>query len=67
MKIREAMNWLVDRNYIAQEITGGLGVPKYTALDTAFPDAARFAGELGALATKYAYNFDKRSRSLTQK
>lgn len=59
MKIREAMNWLVDRNYASQEITGGLAVPKYTALDTAFPDAARFAGELGALATKYAYNFDK--------
>ncbi len=59
MKIREAMNWMIDRNYISQEIAGGLAVPKYTALDTAFPDAARFAGELGAIATKYAYNFDK--------
>lgn len=59
MKIREAMNWVIDRNYVAQEIGGGLAVPKYTALDTAFPDAARFAGELGAIATKYAYNMDK--------
>jgi len=59
MKIREAMNLVVDRNYVVQEILGGLGVPKYTALDTAFPDAARNAGELGAIATKYAYNFDK--------
>ena len=58
-KIREAMNWIIDRNYVAQEIAGGLAVPKYTALDTAFPDAARFAGELGAIAAKYAYNFDK--------
>jgi peptide/nickel transport system substrate-binding protein len=58
-KIREAMNWAVDRNYVAQEIAGGLAVPKYTALDTAFPDAARNAAELGAIATKYAYNMDK--------
>jgi peptide/nickel transport system substrate-binding protein len=59
MAIREAMNWVVDRNYVAQEIAGGLAVPKYTALDTAFPDAARFAGNLGAIATQYAYNLDK--------
>lgn len=58
-KIREAMNWIVDRNYVAQEIAGGLAVPKYTALDTAFPDAARNAAVIGAIATKYAYNFDK--------
>jgi peptide/nickel transport system substrate-binding protein len=58
-KIREAMNWAIDRNYVAQEIQGGLAIPKFTALDTAFPDAARYAGVLGAIATKYAYNFDK--------
>jgi peptide/nickel transport system substrate-binding protein len=59
MKIREAMNWAVDRNYVSQEISGGLAVPKFTSLDTAFPDAARNAGLLGAIATKYAYNLDK--------
>jgi peptide/nickel transport system substrate-binding protein len=59
IKIREAMNWAVDRNYVSQEIAGGLAVPKFTALDTAFPDAARNAGLLGAIATKYAYNLDK--------
>ncbi len=59
MKIREAMNWMIDRNYIAQEIAGGLAVPKYTGFDTAFPDYARFAGEFGAIAAKYAYNLDK--------
>ncbi len=59
MKIREAMNWAIDRNYISQEIAGGLAVPKFTSLDTSFPDAARNAGTLGAIATKYAYNMDK--------
>ncbi len=57
--IREAMNWAIDRNYITQEIEGGLGVPKYTILNNAFPDAARFAPELAAIATQYAYNLDK--------
>jgi len=59
MQIREAMNWAIDRTYISEEIAGGLAVPKFTALDTAFPDAARFAGELGAIATKYAYSLEK--------
>ena len=29
---REAMHWLVDRDYIAQEILGGLAIPRYTCL-----------------------------------
>jgi peptide/nickel transport system substrate-binding protein len=28
-EIREAMNWLLDRDYIVQEIMGGLAIPKY--------------------------------------
>jgi hypothetical protein len=28
-KIREAVNWLIDRNYIAQEVTGGLAIPRF--------------------------------------
>jgi peptide/nickel transport system substrate-binding protein len=59
MKIREAMNWAVDRNYIVQQIQSGLGVQMYTALDPGFPDAARNAAALGAIATKYAFNMDK--------
>jgi peptide/nickel transport system substrate-binding protein len=59
MKIREAMNWAIDRNYIAQEIFGGLAVPKYTVLSSAFPDYARYADVISAIETKYAYNLDK--------
>ncbi len=59
MAIREAMNWAIDRTYITQEIEGGLGVPKFTILNGAFPDATRFAPELAAIATQYAYNLDK--------
>ncbi len=64
-KIREAMNWAIDRNYISQEIAGGLAVPKFTALDTAFPDAARNASVLGAIATKYAYDLSKAQTVVT--
>jgi peptide/nickel transport system substrate-binding protein len=59
MKIREAMNWAVDRNYIAQTIMGGLATPKFTVLDTAFPDYKRYSSIIGPLEAAYAYNFSK--------
>ncbi len=59
MKIREAMNWAIDRNYVVQEIFGGLAKPKYNPFTTAFPDYARYADLFSAIETKYAYNLDK--------
>jgi len=58
-QIREAMNWLVDRDYIAQEIYGGLSKPRYTALNTAFPDYAKVAGVAAEIETKYAYDLEQ--------
>ncbi len=58
-KVREAMNWLMDRNYIVQEIYGGLAVPKVTSLNSAFPDYARYIDTVRALEVKYAYNLDQ--------
>lgn len=58
-KIREAMNWAVDRSYISEEIMGGLAKPKFTALSSAFADYARYAGKMAEIETKYAYNLDK--------
>ena len=55
-KIREAMNWAIDRNYIAQEIAGGLAIPRYTAVDDVSPDGARYAADLASIVTKYGYN-----------
>jgi peptide/nickel transport system substrate-binding protein len=57
--IREAMNWAVDRNYIAEEIMGGLARPKYLALTGAFPDYARYADLIALVETKYAYDMEK--------
>jgi len=36
-KVREAMYYLIDRNYIVDEILVGLGVPRWTMLDPNFP------------------------------
>ncbi|WP_376789007.1 ABC transporter substrate-binding protein [Thermoflexus sp.] len=58
-QIREAMNWLIDRNYIAQEIYGGLATPKWLPLSSAFPDYARYVDVARALERQYAHNPDK--------
>lgn len=37
-KVREAMNKLIDRDYIAQELYGGLALPKTIMLNNAYVD-----------------------------
>ncbi len=58
-KIREAVNWLIDRNYVVEEIYGGLAIPKFLPITSAFPDYARYVDTVRALEAKYAYNMDK--------
>jgi len=58
-EIREAINMLVDRNYIIQEIYGGLAVPKFLPMNSAFPDYARYVDVARALEAKYAFNAEK--------
>lgn len=57
---REAMNWLIDRDYIVNEIMGGLGNPRVLGISTAGVDGTvRFEAEVAALETKYAHNTAK--------
>ncbi len=58
-KIREATNYLYDRNYINQEIYFGGGLPKFFAIQTNGPDYADLADVARGLESQYAYNFDK--------
>ena len=58
-KIREAMNWLIDRNYINQEIYGGGSLPKFFAITTNLVDYTGIVDVARGLETKYAYNLDK--------
>jgi peptide/nickel transport system substrate-binding protein len=57
-RVREAMNWLVDRDFIAQEIYGGLALPRWHALNIASGDYANLADVARALEAKYAYDKD---------
>lgn len=54
-RIREALNWLVNRRHIAEEIFGGLAVPRVLPLTTAFPDYARLAEPARALELRYQH------------
>ena len=58
-RIREAMNWLIDREYVASELYGGLAQPRYTALTTAFPDYARLVDVARQLEIEYSYDMDQ--------
>ena len=58
-KVREAMNWLIDRNYIVQEIFSGLAKVKFTSLNSSMPDYARYVATVRELEVKYAYNVDQ--------
>ena len=66
-QIREAMHWLVDRNYVVQEIYKGLAIPRYSVLTTVFPDYARYADLMRELEAKYAYDFEKADTVVTER
>ncbi len=58
-KIREAMNWLIDRNYINQEIYAGGSLPKLFGITTQLVEYTNLVDTARALEAKYAYNFEK--------
>jgi peptide/nickel transport system substrate-binding protein len=64
-KIREAMNMLLDRNYIVDEILGGMGVARLTVLNTASADFALLAPTIRELEAKYAYNVEAANEIIT--
>ena len=58
-KIRESMNWLIDRNYINQEIYAGGSLPKLFTITTQLVEYTNLIDTARALETKYAYKLDK--------
>ena len=60
--VREAMNILLDREYIVQEIMGGLGRARWLPFNTASGDYAKLADVARKLELKYAYDKDKASQ-----
>lgn len=64
-KVREAVNWLIDRNYVAQEAIGAMGQPQTVVIVSTFPDYVRYADIIRPLEVKYAYNLDKAKAAIT--
>lgn len=58
-KIREATNWLFDRNYINQEVYEGGGLAKWFAIQTQGPDYVDLIDVARSLETKYAYDLEQ--------
>ena len=58
-KVREAMNWLIDRSYITDEISGGMARPRFTTFNYASKDSALLADVVAGIDLKYAHNPDK--------
>jgi peptide/nickel transport system substrate-binding protein len=58
-EIREAMNWLINRDHIAQELYGGLAIARWLPISPAGSDYARLADVARALEAQYAYDMDR--------
>jgi len=65
-KIREAMNWLIDRDYIVEEINGGLARPRFVPINYASKDSALLADVISAIELKYAYDPEKAEEVITE-
>ncbi len=58
-RIREAMNWLIDRDYIAKEIFNGQAVPRTVPISSFLPDYARYIDIIQEIEVKYPYDKEK--------
>jgi peptide/nickel transport system substrate-binding protein len=64
-KIREAMNWLVDRSQIASSIYGGRALERFLPFLTGFPDYQRCGAVCTDLEAKYAYDLARAERVIS--
>ena len=58
-KIREALNWLIDRNYVNQEIYAGGSLTKLLPITTQLVEYTNLIETARALEAKYTYNLEK--------
>jgi peptide/nickel transport system substrate-binding protein len=58
-EVREALNWLIDRDYIVNELWYGRGSPRQTIFQTVQPDYSRVAADMKVLEGEYGYDFEK--------
>ncbi len=58
-QIREAFNWLIDREYLVGEFLGGMGRPIYALDGREFPEYARYPDVLDAIEDYYEHDPDR--------
>ncbi|MEM1611851.1 MAG: ABC transporter substrate-binding protein [Desulfurococcaceae archaeon] len=58
-RIRYAVHFLMNREFMAEKIAEGLAVPRYTSITPAFPDYGRYADIILAIERELAYNLAK--------
>ncbi len=65
-RIREACNWLIDRDYISDELFGGLANPRFLPFSTVLPDYARLARTARMLELRYAHDPERARRVIVE-
>jgi peptide/nickel transport system substrate-binding protein len=63
--IREAMNRLVDREYIAAHFFANTASPKLLPLEEGYADYIRYADQINALESAYTYNFSAAAAAIS--
>jgi len=58
-EIREAFNWLIDRDYFIGEFLGGMGKPIYALDGREFPEYMRYPDVLEAIEAYYEHDADR--------
>jgi len=61
-EIREAIHFLIDRQFVANEIFKGLAIPRSTLYRTVSPDYVRNVVFMKSLEARYSYDFEKAKR-----
>jgi len=64
-KIREALNLVIDRQYIVDEIMGGLAEVKFLPLSKGFPEYERYKDTISKLEQQYKYDFNKGKNTIS--
>jgi len=63
--IRSAMNRLMDRNYIVEEIFGGLAIPRWHSFNGPSTDYALYAATARGLEAQYSYDKEAATEAIT--
>jgi hypothetical protein len=65
-RAREALNWLIDRDYINREVYNGGALPKWWSIITNMPDYTKFAETVRRLEAEYAYDMDRADAAIEE-